>query len=401
MRPAEPKIPFFLLWRFVRRSNRASLSLTVFLMAIAFINLVFIASLFNGIVVGTNEQFINAYVGNVTVAPQEGKPLLEHVDDTLEAVRATPGVAGVSAQTSMLGTLKWQDTTITRQVVALDPKAEAGVTNIARKIIEGSYLKPDDVNGILLGVQIAGGSDNEQAANAFKHAHAGDAVTVTVNNVKKQFTVRGVFATKLIIGDERAIITQSALEHLMPFAKDKATGIIIRADRAGIEQEIIQALKERGVAGKFGTWEESATIMKSVTKSFRSINVLISIVGLLIAAVTIFIVIYIDIVNRGRQIGILRAIGIKAWIIRATYVLQSGLYALAGVLLGSAIFFFALVPWFHRHPFQLPICDAVLLTNALDYLARAVTVVVVAVLSGLIPAIRATRMNLLDAVLGR
>jgi putative ABC transport system permease protein len=399
MRPAEPKIPFFLLWRFVRRSNRASLGLTVFLMAIAFINLVFIASLFNGIVHGTNEQFINAYVGNVTVAPPDGKPLLEGVEDTVATVRSTPGVAGVSAQTAMLGTLKWMNTTITRQVVAIDPKDEASVTNVATKMIEGDYLKADDVNGILLGVQIAGESDT-QTANAFRRAHAGDGVTVTINGVKKVFTVRGVFATRLIVGDERALITQAAIERMLPFTKGRATGLIIRATKTGNEQALIQALKDRGVAGTFGTWEESATIMKSVTKSFRSIDVLISIVGLLIAAVTIFIVIYIDIVNRGRQIGILRAIGIKGWIIRATYVLQSGLYAFAGVLLGSAIFFFVLVPWFHAHPFRLPICDAVLLTNAGDYLARAATVVLVAIISGLIPAIRATRMNLLDAVMG-
>jgi putative ABC transport system permease protein len=141
--------------------------------------------------------------------------------------------------------------------------------------------------------------------------------------------------------------------------------------------------------------------MKSVTKSFRSINVLMSFVGLLIAAVTIFIVIYIDILNRKRQIGILRAIGIHAWIIRATYVLQSSVYALAGVIFGSAIFFAAIVPYFAAHPFSLPLCDAVLVINPLDFSVRAETVVLLAIVSGLIPTVLVTRMQILDAVIGK
>ena len=344
--------------RFIKQSNRGTLVLTTTLMAIAFINLVFIASLFNGIVRGSNDPIINTYVGHVTIGPPDQQQTLDHVGDTLANVLRTPGVVGASAQTAVPATMRYGNITLTRQILAVDPEREATVTNVATKLVEGTYLTPDDTTGILIGIQIAGGPDVEQNATSFKHAHAGETVILAMNGVDRPFTIRGVFHTKLITADSRAFITRHALAAMSPTTADKATMIIVRDSQTGSEPSLIAALRAHGVTGTFGTWEDNTGIMKSVTKSFRSINVLMSFVGLLIAAVTIFIVIYIDILNRKRQIGILRAIGIHAWIIRATYVLQSSVYALAGVIFGSAIFFAAIVPYFAAHPFSLPLCDA-------------------------------------------
>jgi putative ABC transport system permease protein len=185
---------------------------------------------------------------------------------------------------------------------------------------------------------------------------------------------------------------------MSPAAHDRATTIIVRADRTGREGAVIESLRRSGVVGTFGTWEDNAGIMKPVTKSFASINLLLSFVGLLIAAVTIFIVIYIDVMNRRQQIGILRALGIKSWIVRATYMLKSAAYATSGLAIGLALFFAVLVPFFVAHPFSLPICDAVLVVDARDLLVRAAALLAVAVVSGLIPAVLATRMGIVDAI---
>jgi len=182
---------------------------------------------------------------------------------------------------------------------------------------------------------------------------------------------------------------------------DRATDIVIRLDKKGHEASTIADLQSRGVSGDFLTWQDASGLMKSVTKSFLSINVLMSTVGIMIAAITIFIVVYIDIINKRRQIGILRAIGIKNYLIRGLYVIQTAVYSFTGVCLGTAIFFGAIVPYFKANPFVLPICDAVLVTNAADFIFRAEAVMLVALLSGLIPAILVTRVKMLDAIRGK
>jgi len=402
MMRTEAKIPFYLIWRFIIRSSKWTLGLTIFLMGVAFINLIFVTSLFNGIIEGSNDQIINTYVGHVTIDLLEGHDVIGNIGTQLSTILKTPGVVGASAQTVVPASMKYKSITLSRQILAIDPDKERTVTNIATKMVEGLYLSASDTDGIMIGKQIAGGTDTEQNATSFKGAHAGDTITMTLaNGVSKTFTIRGIFDTKFINADVRTFMTRAALEELNPAVDDSATGIIIRIDKKGNEQKVIDALKANGVIGTFGTWEDDTGLMKSITKSFLSINVLMSVVGVMIAAITIFIVVYIDIINRKRQIGILRAIGIKAWIIRVTYVLQSAVYSFFGVIVGTGIFFGAIVPYFIAHPFSLPICDATLIINPADFVIRAETIMLVAILSGLIPAIFVTRMKILHAILGK
>jgi putative ABC transport system permease protein len=268
-------------------------------------------------------------------------------------------------------------------------------------MMSGEYLDADDANGIIIGRQIAGGVDVESDFYSFHGAQVGEAVKLTVGGVSKDFIIRGIFYTKFINTDQRAFITQAALESMLPPVAGKATQIIVKTTKTGQEDKVIAALEAAGITGKFGTWQDAAGLMKSVTKSFLSINVLMTFVGILIAAVTIFIVIYIDISNKRRQIGIMRAIGIKPYIIRTTYILQTVVYSVAGVALGTALFFGVLVPYFNWHPFALPICDAVLKIDSVDFIARMETVFLVAIGAGLIPAFTVTRMKILNAILGK
>jgi putative ABC transport system permease protein len=236
--------------------------------------------------------------------------------------------------------------------------------------------------------------------NAFslKGVKVGDKVTLSFDSTSKEFTVKGIFYAKFVDTDQRAFITRQALHEMNQLLDDKATSIIIKVDKTGTEKTIISHLENANIPATFYSWEKTAGFMSSVADSFLSINVILSFVGVLIAAVTIFIVIYIDISNKRQAIGILRAIGIKPYLIRAAYVLQSAIYSLAGVIVGTGIFYGLLVPYFNFHPFSLPIGDASLMVNPVDFTSRAEAIIVVAILSGLLPAILITRIKILDAI---
>lgn len=400
MRP-EWRVPFFLIGRHVLRGNKWTLALIIFLVAIAFVNLIFITSLFNGIIANSNQQIIDTSAGHVSITPAEGHDFIADEADVLDTIRGTEGVKAAAAQTLVPATLKYKNIKGNWRLYAIKPNEEKKVTVIAKRMLRGYYLAPGDTDKIIIGRQVAGGKDTELDAFSFKGAKVGEKVTLSIGPVNREFTIKGIFYTKFIETDQRVFITDKALEKMAPAYKDRATSIAIRLDREGNEDVVIDRLKDRGVKGKFYTWEEMAGLMKTVTKSFLSINVLLSLVGYLIAAVTIFIVIYIDISNKRQQIGILRAIGIKPYLIRAHYVLQTVIYSVSGVLLGAALFFSILVPYFKAHPFELPIGDAVLVINYADFVIRVEAVILVAIASGLIPAILVTRAKLLDEILGR
>ncbi|RJO58988.1 ABC transporter permease [Candidatus Parcubacteria bacterium] len=397
----EGKIPFFLTARYLLHGNKWTLGLIIFLMAVAFVNLIFVASLFNGIIDNSNKQIINTYTGHVFITPAEGQDFLDHTDILLPQIENIPGVKAASAQMLVSASLKYKNIKGNWQILAIDPQLEKQVTNVSEKMLAGEYLAQDDLDKIIVGRQIAGGPDVEMNAFSFKGAQVGEKVVLAFDGIQKEFTIKGIFYTKFLDTDQRAFITAQALEALAPSLKSKATSVVIRAQKTGEEAGIVQALKVQNIAGQYLTWEDAAGLMSSVTTSFLSINFIMSFVAVLIAAVTIFIVIYIDISSKRQQIGILRAIGIRPYLIRATYVLQTLIYSVSGVALGLAIFFGGVAPYFKAHPFELPIGDSVLMVEALDINIRILAIIVVAVLSGLIPAFMITRIKILDAIWGK
>lgn len=397
----EIKISFFLIWKQITRGNKWTLIFTIFLMAAAFINLIFVTSLFNGIIEMANNQVIDTLSGHISISPPQDANYIADRTQVLEQIKTEPRVRAASAQTAVPATMEYKNIKGNWQILAIDPNQEKEVTNISNKMMSGSYLNENDTNQIIIGRQIAGGKDVEMNASSFKGANVGEKVTLEINGHNTEMTIKGIFFTKYMIADRQAFITQKEWQGLMPQTGDKANNISIRLDKKGGETEVINDLKAKGIDGTFYTWEDNASLMKTVTSSFVSINALLTTVGILIAAITIFIVIYVDIVNKKQQIGILRAIGIKAYIIRMAYVIQSVIYSVLGIMLGTAVYFSIINTYFNNHPFALPIGDATLLLNYGDFVLRADIVVTVAIVAGLIPVMAVTRIKILDAIWGK
>ncbi len=391
-------VPFFLLSRNLRSGNKWTLSLTIFMMAVAFINLIFIASLFNGIITGANRQIVDTTTSDLFLTPNTGSDTFTDVPSLLTAVRATSGVRNAAAEMVVPGNLQFQNVKGSWSIFAITPSEMAGSINLSTTVASGTYLADDDADGILLGRQVAGGDGVELNTFSLKGAKVGDQVTLTSGAMSKVLTVRGIINSHFINADQRAFISYAALQSFMPKLASQATMILTRT-ATGSDVSAVQAhLVGANLNVQVHPWNDAAGLMKTVTDSFVSVNVLLSFVAVLIAAVTIFIVVYIDIVNRRQQIGILRAIGVSPFIIRSQYVLQTILYAVSGVIVGLALFYAAIVPYFQAHPFTLPIGQITLAPDAADFSARIVSIIIVAIVAGLIPVTFITRMKLLKAI---
>lgn len=395
------KLPFYLAFQYIRRGRKWTLLLTIFLMSVAFINLVFIPSLFNGIIDGANKQIINTMTGNIYVTPSDGVDYLKPRDQILRQIQGVDGVEAVSAKTLVPARLKKGNINGSWQTFAINPNVEKDVSNISQKIISGSYLDVNDTDQIIIGRQIAGGSDVEENALSFKGAKVGDRVNLVFDGKIKEFTIKGIFNTNFVESDKRAFITEKALNMVVPATNDKANTINIKINQNADEGKVIELIKKSGIDGNIYSWQESTGLMKTVSGSFASINTLLSFTSVMIAAVTILIIIYVTIINKRKEIGILRAIGIKPYIIISSYVILSAVYALAGIIIGTIVFAFVFVPYFQAHPFVIPICNAVLVLDWQDYIIRADIIFLVSIMAGFIPAVIVTRAKMLSAILGR
>ena len=74
--------------------------------------------------------------------------------------------------------------------------------------------------------------------------------------------------------------------------------------------------------------------LKDIKGTFAILGNAISGIGLIVACITIFIVIFVNAITRRRFIGILKGIGINKKAILYSYMMQAMIYAFMGIIIG-------------------------------------------------------------------
>jgi len=397
------KVAAFLALKSIIRGNIGIIVLTVFMLVLVTMNLLFVPGLIRGATESMNSILKSTYSGDIIIEPAGDDTVINHVDDLLDSIESIDGVVAASARNDINAYFEFEDERIGRVITGIDPLRDREVFEISSSLIEGSYLDSRDRGEILLGIQIAGADqeDIELYSSSLRHVHAGDKVVVTYSNgLEKQYTVKGIFDTGFIQTDIQAFVTQLEFNSVMPNMNDKATSIRVKLEDGADPERVIQRIASLRDGLDFQTWEQTAGLVQSMTESFTLINQILNVVNYLVAGITVFIVTYVDVINRRRQIGIQRAIGIKSQSIAISYLIRAVFYAIVGLIIGILVFKYVIIPVEARHPFEFPFGPAYLLTQP-SYTARmAFILLVVSLAAAFIPVWRVMRIKILDAIWG-
>ena len=397
------KVAVFLALKSIIRGNIGIIVLTIFMLVLVTMNLLFVPGLISGATVSMNTILISTYSGDIIIEPAGDNTVINHVDDLIAGIESIDGVVAASARNDINAYFTFEDERVGRVVTGIDPARDGEVFEISRSLIEGSYLDSRDRGEILLGIQTAGADqeDIELYSSSLRHVHAGDKVVVTYSNgPEKQYMVKGIFDTGFIQTDIQAFVTQLEFNSVMPNMNGKATSIRVKLEDGADPERVIQRIASLRDGLDFQTWEQTAGLVQSMTESFTLINQILNVVNYLVAGITVFIVTYVDVINRRRQIGIQRAIGVKSQSITISYLIRALFYAVVGLIIGILVFKYVIIPVEARHPFEFPFGPAYLLTQP-SYTARmAFILLVVSLAAAFIPVWRVMRIKILDAIWG-
>lgn len=410
------KVALFLAFKSITKGNRWVPILLVLVMSFSFVNVIFASSILAGVMSTMDEQLVDTVLANVIISPEEDEYYIDHVSSLEHRIRQIPGVAGVSSHLDDRAFIEyeWKEKerptdkgkSGTWRVIGIDPQQEADVTTIHSHMIEGSYLDGDDRDEIVLGVEIAG-SNSAQSASflTLGGAKVGDKVRLTYSNgIQREYTVKGIFrAREMEQADSTAFVTRSEMASVLgrQVFFDRASQILVKAKEGVNENSLIRQLSAIGLKGEVRSWREYSGAMHSVIFTFRIIASLIGSIGLAVAAIVMFIVIYIAVVNKKREIGILRAIGIQRGVIIGSYLTQAVLYAVFGVVFGWLAVRFLLQPYFVRYPLDLPIGLVSLNVQPLTVGSSTLGLIGSAILAGFIPAWFIMKQSIIKTIWGQ
>lgn len=397
------KVSLFLAARATQRGGIGRVFMNIVIIALVLTNMVFLPSIIAGSIAIFNQQNIDFITSDIVIEPREDDRYIQNLDELLAAVNRIPGVVRASPRYEQPASIEFEQDSVTIGITAVDPRDEQEVTKFHEVMADGNFLGSGDLDSIILGRLVAGEKDKTgDFYPSLGGAKTGDTVTVRyTNGVVREYRIKGIFYTKSWTADYMAIVTWDEMNSVLGYENNVADKVLVKTYGEGENaKDVKRSIMEFGIGEDVKTWEDS--LPDAVTESVESFNIInqISVAGsLLIAVVLIFIMTTIRAFNNRKQIGILKAIGIKKSVIINSYVIQVIFVCLIGSLLGF-LMLEMMTAYFTAYPMEFPDGDVIPIVDYKALIENTALLFLSSAIAGYIPAWRITQENILDAMRG-
>ncbi len=413
------KVAFFLASRQIRRASKWTTALIIAVMTLTFLNLVVV----NGVLVGLIESSVQAArergTGDVVINNLQQKTHIERSEEIIQVLKGLPDVISVTSKYTASGVLnadyrrKLSQNEIPNKAAAplagIDPVAEDKMFGLSDYIIEGAYLQSNDTDGVLIGASLLYKYTPIDVAGfeSLRNVEIGDRLKLTVGKNSKEVIIRGFIKSKVDSNDFRVFMNASEARKLIGGTDSNVNEISVKlrpeiADAGAVRVKQILLNNGFDEGARIQTWKEAQPkFLQDISNTFALLGNLIGSIGLAVASITIFIVIFVNALTRRKFIGILKGIGIDPKSIEVSYIIQSIFYAVSGSGIGLAVLYGFLVPFIDAHPINFPFSDGILYAPLAGTMVRVALLLLTTIVAGYIPARMIVKKNTLDSILGR
>ena len=410
------RVGAFLARRDIQRANLWTTVLIVFVMIFTFLNLVVVSGILVGLIDGSVDANKKYNTGDIFITSFLNRDYIEQSGEVVKTIETLPTLDAYTARITGGGTvvadyrhtlLKGEkQNSVGGSLVGIDPIKENEVTGLSKLVKKGTYLTSTDADGILVGqdllyqynpIEFPGFSE-------LKNVDVGSHVLVKVADQEKEYIVRGLLKGKVNETDSRVFMLGSELRKLKGSDNTNYNEIAITLKPGGspvnAQKELVASNVDR--YARIQTFEEAQPkFLVDIKATFALLGNAISSIGLVVASITIFIVIFVNAITRRRYIGILKGIGITPRAISISYIFQSLFYAILGSIIGVIFVFAFLKPLFVAHPINFPFSDGILVATIPGTMLRVGILLIATIIAGYIPARIVIKQNTLGAILGR
>ncbi len=204
------------------------------------------------------------------------------------------------------------------------------VQSLGIKLAEGRWMLNEDSREIVLGANIA--------AHGFREpARVGD----TIDFRGHRITIVGILRP---FGDQvrdNLIIMTVGLFQLMTGVRGSYDGMLVKVDRGqdieAVGRNLEETLSRQSDLQSYTvlTPSKSQQVVGNVVGTVQSALFLIASVAVIVAGIGVMNTMYTAVLERTREIGVMKSVGAKGWHIMAVFILESMLLGGFGGLIGT------------------------------------------------------------------
>jgi lipoprotein-releasing system permease protein len=305
-----------------------------------------------------------------------------------ETVAATPGVRVIANIAAGAALAVRGDATAAISIIGAEPEEYFGIVRVPDYIVAGALrLSSDD---ILIGTDLA----------ILLGVTVGDRLLVTARSTTgRSLTITGIFDLGMKAANLRTTFVAFRTGQSLLNLAGGVTSVEIAVTEPFAAETIAQDIAARtGV--RADSWIKTNAQFFTAIQAQNSSNIVISVAVALSVAFGVASVLVVSVVQRGREIGILRAMGARRGQILLVFLIQGGALGTLGAMLGSVLAAGLLLVWHDQvrqpngaelFPFIL---DPLLIGGTIAFAA------IVGVLAGMAPAMQAARLDPAVAIRG-
>ena len=400
-----------LAWRNIWRHRRRTV-IIVLAMGLSLGMMMFYDGLMDGFNDAIAGNAVRVLGGNVQVHAEgyrekvDSNPLLPLDDDSaiVKAALAQPDVIAATRRIQTGGLISNREGAFSMTIIGVDPEAEAPVSLIAEHIADGRYLEPTDEDAVLIGKGLA-----EALA-----LNIGDRVTMVGSDIHKQnrqrtMTIIGIYDIGIPTMEKAtSYISLTEAQNLFNL-RGQSTEVQITLKRVGLESAVIAALAPALPGYEVESWANNYPELGNAVGRKNIVMDIFSVIIIMIAGIGILNLLLMAIYERTREIGLLGAMGLKPRQIATTFILEGTLIGVVGVIAGIAIGLMAnlsLMQVGMDYSQFAGVTEYMALISGKVYptlgtsklFGRATTILIIAALAALIPAMIASRREPSDAL---
>lgn len=410
------RIGFLLGWRQIQRANLWTTSLIIFVMMLTFLNLIVVSGILVGLIAGAERAVRAESLGDIVISELNGEDRILETESIVQKIETYPEVTAYSVRYQASGVLEanykerrdlgGERDIANVTVTGIDPVLEDTMSGLGDKLLAGEYLDSDEEGYILIGYYYLE-ENAEQFGDIFETLSGitpGASVRLTAGDISKEFTVKGIIKSKVDEVSLNTYIPEREFRRVFGRLNRDADQIVVRVGNPDDAMIVRDGLLAAGMgeAAKIQLYDDAKPkFITDIKNTFNLLGTFIGSIGIIVASITIFIIVFINAISRRQQIGILKGIGIERRAIEVAYVIQSAFYALCGSALGALLTYGFLVGYFERNPIQFPFSDGILVAPVDETIIRFLVLFAITLIAGLVPAWLIVRQNTLNSILGR
>ncbi|MCX9010487.1 MAG: ABC transporter permease [Candidatus Methanoperedens sp.] len=370
--------------------NRKTFIFIIIAIAVSTANIIIINGFIDGITDDFIERTMETSSGHINIYPNEQDKYIEGLGIKEQKLEILEGVVAYSPRITAGGALSYKEISKSVKILALDPSKEKRVTILLSKIDSGETLGANDKNGVLISYRLA-----EDLKVKF-----GDEVTIVFEKGNaKVFKIKGILRTGMAMDANTVIMNFVEAEEQLDL-HNKASVILVKLSDEALSGEYKSKISRELGLQKVKEWRQEVESLWSSVETFKKIGATINAIGLFTGAVSVGVILYINILHKRRQIGILKAIGMKDLQILLIYILEAIFLGVVGILIGDTLGYTG-TKYLEAHPLPEPVLGYIAprFYMYLLYDASLITMLTV-ILAAAYPALVAGRMNIIKAIWG-